>query len=76
MRWCVLLSLCVIRSLDWRDDRTILEANVRDWPTSFNAHYGLAQLHERQGRFDEAARLFDALGLVERAEAARSKVTR
>ena len=70
------LSLSVIRSLDWRTDRTILEANVRDWPTSFNAHYGLAQLHEREERFEEAARLFEALGLDARAEHARERLQR
>ena len=79
MATCLLglfLSLSVIRSLDWRTDRTILEANVRDWPTSFNAHYGLAQLHEREERFEEAAKLFEALGLDERAEHARDRSRR
>jgi hypothetical protein len=55
-------GLTLLRSHDWRSDRAILEANVRDWPESYNAWYGLARLAEREGRRDEAARIYRRLG--------------
>jgi hypothetical protein len=56
-------GLTVIRGADWRDDRTILEATVRDWPTSFNAWYGLAALHTREGRIQEAEAIRRRIGV-------------
>ena len=56
-------SLSVVRGADWRDDRTILEASVRDWPTSFNAWYGLAALHAKEGRQAEAEAIWRRLGV-------------
>ena len=56
-------GLTVVRGADWRDDRTILEASVRDWPTSFNAWYGLAALHAREGRVEEAEEIWRRIGI-------------
>jgi len=56
-------GITVVRGADWRDDRTILEATVRDWPTSFNGWYGLAALHAREGRQDEAEAIYERLGV-------------
>jgi protein O-mannosyl-transferase len=69
--WLTLMSLVVVchagvtvvRGADWHDDRTILEASVRDWPTSFNAWYGLAALHAREGRTDEAEAIWRRIGV-------------
>ena len=40
-------SMTVVRNADWRTDETILEANVDDWPDSFNAWFGLATLRQK-----------------------------
>lgn len=58
-------GLTVARTQDWRTDRAVLEAYVRDWPESFNAWYGLARLHEEEGRTAEAARIYRKLGREE-----------
>ena len=58
------LSMTMVRGSDWRDDRTILEASVRDWPTSFNAWYGLAALHAREGRAEEAEAIWRRIGVT------------
>lgn len=71
-RWLTIMSLVVachagvtlVRGVDWRDDRTILEATVRDWPTSFNAWYGLAALHAREGRTQEAQAIWTRIGVA------------
>ncbi|MGM0575665.1 MAG: hypothetical protein ACQEXJ_08045 [Myxococcota bacterium] len=69
-------GLTVARNADWRTDRTILEAYVRDWPRSFNAWYGLARLHEEEGRLDEALRIYDRLGRGEDAARLRRRGAR
>ena len=56
-------GLTLVRGADWRDDRTILEASVRDWPTSFNAWHGLATLHAREGRTAEAEAIWRRIGV-------------
>ena len=57
------MSVTVVRGADWRDDRAILEATVRDWPTSFNGWYGLAALHAREGRQAEAEAIWERIGV-------------
>lgn len=54
-------TLTVARTADWQTDRTILEANVRDFPRSYNAWFGLAKLHEREGRVPEATEIYRRL---------------
>lgn len=55
-------GLTVTRNADWASDRAILEAGVRDWPQSYNHWMGMARLHEREGRPDEAAVIYRKLG--------------
>lgn len=69
-------ALTVARNLDWRTDRTILEAYVRDWPESYNAWYGLATLEEREGRLDQAIVIHERLGRAEDAARLRGKAAR
>jgi protein O-mannosyl-transferase len=69
----VFSSLSIVRNTDWRSDRSILEASVRDWPGSFNAWYGLAQIEEQEGNYLRAAELYEKLHRPEEATAAREK---
>ena len=65
-------ALTWVRNEDWRTDRSILEAAVRDWPTSYNHWFGLAKLEEREGRADVALPIYERLGRHEDAERMRS----
>jgi hypothetical protein len=58
-------TLTWIRNEDWRSDRAILEAAVRDWPTSYNHWYGLAKLEEREGFPERALPIYERLGREE-----------
>ena len=40
----VLGVLSVARGSDWRDNRTLAESRIRDYPASFDAHFSLARL--------------------------------
>jgi len=51
-RWALVAGLAVLaalsgltalRNVDWRNNRTILEAKVRDFPESFDAHFALGR---------------------------------
>jgi len=60
-------ALTWVRNEDWRSDRAILEAAVRDWPTSYNHWYGLARLEEREGFPERALPIYERLGREEDA---------
>ena len=64
-------ALTWVRNEDWRTDRAILEASVRDWPTSYNHWFGLAKLEEREGHPDLALPIYERLGRHEDAERMR-----
>lgn len=56
--------MCIARSLDWRNDETLLTADVAGQPRSVLLKLSLADLRRRAGRLDEAERLLrDALAL-------------
>ena len=65
-------ALTWVRNEDWRTDRAILEASVRDWPTSYNHWYGLAKLEEREGHPDIALPIYERLGRHEDVARMRS----
>jgi len=66
-------GLTVLRNQDWQSDRRILEANVADWPQSFNAWMGLAKLHEREARWEDARVIYEKIGRDVDAERMRLK---
>jgi hypothetical protein len=70
----VYASVTVMRSQDWKSDRAILEANVRDWPRSYNAWFGLARLHEREGRVEQAQEIYERLERTENLQQVRPQV--
>lgn len=54
----VLASLSARRTLDWRDDLTLMRQATSDFPESFNAWHQLGQLHAEAGRWPEAVASF------------------
>ncbi|MFT5433935.1 MAG: hypothetical protein ACI9OJ_004647, partial [Myxococcota bacterium] len=56
----VFAALTFARNADWKNDRTILEAAVRDFPHSYNAQHSLGMLHGRADRRDLAESYFQA----------------
>ena len=70
----VFFNLTVIRNTEWRTDRSVLEANVADFPRSQNAWLGLARLNEQTGRLREALPIYERLGLKEAARRVRIRI--
>jgi hypothetical protein len=67
-------ALTVLRNHDWRSDRAVLEANVKDFPRSQNARVSLARLDEREGRLRAALRVYQQLGLTRAAARVRVRL--
>ena len=57
-------GLSARRTLDWRDDLTLIRAATVDFPESFNAWHQLGQLHAQAGRWVEAVASFERADLV------------
>lgn len=68
-------TLTWVRNEDWRSDRAILEASVRDWPTSYNHWFGLAKLEERENHPEVALTIYERLGRQEDADRMRALLT-
>ncbi len=56
----LMITGTVVRNQAWRTDRTLLEQATADFPGSFNAHFGLGELHFGAQRYAEAADSFAA----------------
>jgi len=68
----VWLGLTQVRTLDWRSDRAVLEAKVRDWPHSYTAWVDLAGRYEIEGEWQRALDLYERLGRDEEAARVRA----
>lgn len=55
----VLAGLSARRTMDWRDDLTLMRQATVDFPESFNAWHQLGQLHGKAGRWPEAVASFE-----------------
>jgi tetratricopeptide (TPR) repeat protein len=55
----LLAGLSVRRSLDWRDDLTLMTRATEDFPESFNAWHRLGQLHAQARRWPQAVAAFE-----------------
>ena len=55
----LLAGLSARRTLDWRDDLTLMQRATLDFPESFNAWHRLGQLHAKAGRWPQAVASFE-----------------
>jgi hypothetical protein len=57
-------GLSARRTLDWRDDLTLMTRATEDFPESFNAWHRLGQLHAQARRWPQAVAAFERAELA------------
>lgn len=60
----VFAGLSARRTLDWRDDLTLMTRATEDFPESFNAWHRLGQLHAQAQRWTQAVAAFERAELA------------